>query len=220
MARGASKGGRSASDGPTGTPAQARELRARGQRTMRKLLDAGVSVFASKGYYAARVDDIVKLARTSHGTFYLYFSNKEDLLRTLASECAEELTALAGTIGPIGPDRAGYDELRAFLERFVRTYEHYGPVIRAWMEGQIDDRHVNRMGLDAFTRIATTLASRMHAARGDASRATVGALMAMLERFAYYFVSRGVDVRNDVTLDTLTTVVHRGFFCAPASLAA
>ena len=43
---------------------------------MRQLLDAGVEVYASKGYFAARVDDIVKLARTSHGTFYLYFANK------------------------------------------------------------------------------------------------------------------------------------------------
>jgi hypothetical protein len=52
-----------------GTPAQGRELRARGKRTMRKLLDAGVEIFAQRGFHAARVDDIVKLAKTSHGTF-------------------------------------------------------------------------------------------------------------------------------------------------------
>src|SRR3979490_618153 len=80
---------------PSGAPAQARELRARGQRTMRKLLDAGVSVFETRGYHAARVDDIVKLARTSHGTFYLYFSNKEELFRALAQEVAGEMMTLA-----------------------------------------------------------------------------------------------------------------------------
>ncbi|HEX4491996.1 MAG TPA: helix-turn-helix domain-containing protein, partial [Acidimicrobiia bacterium] len=69
-----------------GRPAQGRELRARGQRTLRKLLDAGIQVFATRGYHAARVDDVVKLARTSHGTFYLYFSNKEDLFAALTSE--------------------------------------------------------------------------------------------------------------------------------------
>src|SRR3979409_237103 len=69
-----------------GRPAQNRELRARGKRTMRKLLDAGAQVFAQRGYHAARVDNIVKLADTSHGTFYLYFANKEDLFGALTSE--------------------------------------------------------------------------------------------------------------------------------------
>ncbi|MDQ1383890.1 MAG: hypothetical protein QOG65_1269, partial [Actinomycetota bacterium] len=54
-----------------------RELRARGRDTKRRLLDAGESVLATKGYHSTRVDDVVKVARTSHGTFYLYFSNKE-----------------------------------------------------------------------------------------------------------------------------------------------
>ena len=58
-----------------GAPAQERELRAQGRKTMRKLLDAGMTVFERRGYHAARVDDIVKVARTSHGTFYLYFAN-------------------------------------------------------------------------------------------------------------------------------------------------
>ena len=57
---------------------------------MRKLLDAGVEIFAQRGFHAARVDDIVKLAKTSHGTFYLYFSNKEELFRALAQEVAKE----------------------------------------------------------------------------------------------------------------------------------
>ncbi|PWG74310.1 TetR/AcrR family transcriptional regulator, partial [Enterococcus hirae] len=39
---------------------------------MRKLLDAGIEVCSAKGYHAARVDDIVARADTSHGTFYLY----------------------------------------------------------------------------------------------------------------------------------------------------
>ena len=68
-----------------GTPAQNRELRAQGRKTMRRLLDAGMRVFAERGFHAARVDDIVRAARTSHGTFYLYFANKEDLLCTAGS---------------------------------------------------------------------------------------------------------------------------------------
>ena len=50
-------------------------LRARGHRTRARLLAAGAEVIARKGLHAARVDDIVKAARSSHGTFYLYFSS-------------------------------------------------------------------------------------------------------------------------------------------------
>src|SRR5947208_12248867 len=122
-----------------GAPAQERELRAQGKKTMRKLLDASMVVFEKRGYHAARVDDIVKVARTSHGTFYLYFANKEDLFRALLADVAQELNALSESLGAIGPGNDGYDELRNWLARFLDVYGTYGPVIRAWTEAEIDD---------------------------------------------------------------------------------
>jgi AcrR family transcriptional regulator len=197
-----------------GTPASARELRAQGRKTMRKLLDAGMRVFAERGFHAARVDDIVRAARTSHGTFYLYFANKEDLLRALAVECATELDALAGSIGAITADDAGAAELRRFLESFFSTYRRYGPVIRAWMEGNIEDRATTELGIRAFTDIATALSVRMREAGARGDEASISALMAMLERFAYYLVSRRLELPSDALLDTMTRLVHRGFFGA------
>lgn len=195
-----------------------RELRAQGRRTMRKLLDAGMRVFAERGYHAARVDDIVRAARTSHGTFYLYFANKEDLLRAVAVECAHDWSALAESIGPIGPDGEGFAELRRFLGAFVDTYRRYGPIIRAWMEDQGSDRETNRLGVRSFKLIASRLAERMeeaHAPQAVDATTSVAALMAMLERFNYALVSRRLDLDDDVMLDTLAHVAHRGFFGAP-----
>ena len=203
-------------DATGGTAAQGRELRAQGRKTMAKLLDAGMRVFAERGFHAARVDDIVRSARASHGTFYLYFSSKEDLLRALAVQCSEQMEALATTVGDISPDEAGWQELRRFLDGFLSTYGRYGPVIRAWMEDHVDDRQVNRLGVGAFTAIATTLGQRMHAAGAPGGDAPVAALMALLERFAYFRASRRLGFDETATLDTLTTVLHRGFFGAPA----
>src|SRR3954467_166666 len=101
-----------------GAPAQERELRAQGRKTMRKLLDAAMTVLEKRGYHAARVDDIVKVARTSHGTFYLYFANKEDLFRALLADVAQELNALSESLGDIAAGPEGYAELRSWLERF------------------------------------------------------------------------------------------------------
>lgn len=205
-------------DATAGTPARQRELRAQGRQTMRRLLDAGLRVFAERGYHASRVDDVVRAAHTSHGTFYLYFTNKEDLLRALAVDCAQELTALADTIGPITPDATGRTELRAFLGRFLDTYKRYGPVIRAWMEDQVGDRDVDRLGVKAFTAIGDRLGRRMRevgVAFAADDQAAVGALMAMLERFSYGVASRRVMVDDETLLDTLSTIVHRGFFNGP-----
>ena len=90
-----------------GTPASTRELRAQGRKTMRKLTDAAMRVFAERGYQATRVDDIVRAARASHGTFYLYFANKEELFRALAAEVADEMRALAESLGPLEAGAAG-----------------------------------------------------------------------------------------------------------------
>src|SRR3989442_13609280 len=94
-----------------GAPAQERELRAQGKKTMRKLLDAAMTVFEKRGYHAARVDDIVKVAKTSHGTFYLYFANKEDLFRALTADVAEEMTGPSEPPAPISGTDAGYRDL-------------------------------------------------------------------------------------------------------------
>jgi AcrR family transcriptional regulator len=195
-----------------GTPAAQRELRPQGRKTMRRLLDAGMRVFGERGFHTARVDDIVRAARTSHGTFYLYFSNKEDLLRALAVECAREMDALADGLGPITPDDDGAVELRRFLSGFLTTYRRYGPIIRAWMEGNVEDRAVSLLGVRAFTDIATELGRRMRESGAPGDDASVAALMAMLERVAYFLVSRRLEFDADRMLDTLTPLVHRGFF--------
>jgi AcrR family transcriptional regulator len=75
-----------------GIPAQQRVLRAQGRKTMRRLLEAGLAEFGARGLHAVSVDDVVRRAQTSHGTFYLYFSDKEDLFQALLRDA---LTALA-----------------------------------------------------------------------------------------------------------------------------
>ena len=183
---------------------------------MGKLSDAGLAAFARRGYHETRVDDIVRAARTSHGTFYLYFSNKEDLLRELAVECADAVESLAGRVPVVDPGPEGEAALREFLTAFMDTYGKYGVVIRAWMENQVSDRKVDRLGVEAFTHIARALGRQLRAAGAPHDEATVSALMAMLERTSYAMTSRDLGLDRAAVLDTLTTVIHRGFFVAYA----
>jgi len=197
-----------------GEPASRRALRSQGRKTMRKLLDAAMVVFARRGYYAARVDDIVKVARTSHGTFYLYFSNKEDLLRALVTEAGEVVATLDTSLGPVGSDDQGWCELRRWMEQFSDAWQRYAPVLRAWTDLAMSDAELSAQGHAAAGGVAQTLASRI-AERGpepgiDPSVASV-AVVAMVERFHYLWQFAGLPI-DAQALDTLTTMVHRSLF--------
>jgi len=210
--RGATRRGRQAP--VTGEPASRRALRTQGRKTMRKLLDAAMVVFARRGYHAARVDDIVKVARTSHGTFYLYFSNKEDLLRALVAEAGEVVGALDTALGPVAPDSEGWYALRQWMGRFSDAWQRYAPVLRAWTDLVMSDTELSAQAHAAAGGVASTLARRIDEAGphpGIDADAAAEAVVAMVDRFHYLrqFAGEPVDAG---ALDTLTTMVHRALF--------
>ncbi|NTW34674.1 MAG: TetR/AcrR family transcriptional regulator [Syntrophobacteraceae bacterium] len=45
-----------------------------------RILDAAVKVFASKGFFQAKVSEIAREAKVADGTVYLYFKSKDDIL--------------------------------------------------------------------------------------------------------------------------------------------
>jgi AcrR family transcriptional regulator len=193
-----------------GRPAQGRELRARGQRTLRKLLDAGIQVFETRGYHAARVDDVVKLARTSHGTFYLYFANKEDLFAALTAEVGTSMHECAEALPQLMPGPAGAAALREWVASLADVYDKYAPVIVAWTEAEIGDSSFGRMGDDLISDLAGAFARRIRAVGPESIDAAVAALalVAMIERLLYYAMTRQVHVEREAMIDTLASVTH------------
>jgi AcrR family transcriptional regulator len=60
-----------------------------------EIIEAALSVFAEKGFAAARLDDIAARAGISKGALYLYFETKQDLFRAVVREAvAPNLTAV------------------------------------------------------------------------------------------------------------------------------
>jgi AcrR family transcriptional regulator len=198
-----------------GAPARARQLRVQGKRTLRKLLEAAIVVFDERGYHATRVDDIVKVAKTSHGTFYLYFASKEDLFLALIADVTEEMRELAQSLPAIMPSKSGYDELRGWLARFYDLYEHYHPVIRAWTEANVQNADMARTGALVLRRFTDQLSRRI----GEVDRRVVGdpevaavAMVSMVERATSYAVMGMVPVKRDALIDDMATILHVGLF--------
>lgn len=171
-------------------------------------------MFAARGYHAARVDDIVALANTSHGTFYLYFAHKEELFSDLAGEAADEMTALAERMPPLGPDELAKAALTEWLGEFAALYRCSGPIIRAWTEAEIGGSESGRLGTDTLGKITRDLLVRIRdvAPPGIDPRVAAIALVAMIERLNYYVITGQVGLDDAAMVETLATVMHRSLF--------
>jgi len=98
-----------------------RSQRARQRRLERRqqILEAAVRVFASRGFHATGVSDIVEAAAVARGTFYLYFPSKlavfEELLDQVTRAVEEAITRVE--VGPGAPP--ALDQLRANVRRLL-----------------------------------------------------------------------------------------------------
>ena len=113
------------------------------------LIDAGQSLFASRGYAAVGTEEIVRRASVTRGALYHHFADKRDLFRAVHERVEEELVAgiserMAGVSDPWEVMVAG---TRAFLDacgepavkQIVLTD---APAVLGWSEWrEIDERY-------------------------------------------------------------------------------
>lgn len=65
----------------------------RKEMVRRAVLDAAIALFAERGIYATRIEDITERADLGKGAFYNYFASKDALVAELLSEGIELLEA-------------------------------------------------------------------------------------------------------------------------------
>ena len=88
--------------------------------TQEQLLAAARDVFGERGYQAATVGAITARANTAHGTFYLYFRNKQDAYAAVMASVTDELYREAELRSPALDARSALEaSIRGFLEVFV-----------------------------------------------------------------------------------------------------
>jgi AcrR family transcriptional regulator len=117
---------------------------ARGQRAHQRILQAALQVFGEEGYHRCGVIRIADVAGCSRAAFYQYFSSKEDVFRHLAGQVAHQLMDSAEALGPITPDVAGWQTLRAWVAHHGEVYDRYEPVFDAHQAAAESDRAVAR----------------------------------------------------------------------------
>jgi len=203
-----------------GIPAQGRELGTQGRQTVRRLLEAGLIEFDEKGFNTVRVDDVVRRAKTSHGTFYLYFANKDDLFRTLLLDALHDMELITDDFPVVTSNEAGRAALRRWIESFTDTYAAHGTVIRVLSQADVVGEDVYGDGLRMLFRLSEAIAQGMTAARKrseppgsgieDHAELTALACLMMLER-VNYLISADVRLPREEMIDRLSAIIYAAF---------
>jgi AcrR family transcriptional regulator len=118
------------------------DLTPAGKRTLEALMQAGRDVFVQRGYHRTRVDDIVEAAGVSHGAFYRYFRNKDDLAHVVAGHAMRQLSTAVAEIPPaLSTDSADNRNgaLRWWLRRYNAAHAPETALIQVWVDAARQD---------------------------------------------------------------------------------
>ena len=124
-------------------PTTARQRQA--AETRLQLLAAAGDVFEERGYQSTSVGAITDRAQTAHGTFYLYFKNKEDVF------CQVMETVIVGELASASALPDGMDPRDAtdlVIRGYVSAYSQRVGLWRAVLEGMLQSDRVRELWLD------------------------------------------------------------------------
>jgi AcrR family transcriptional regulator len=198
-----------------GEPARERELGAQGRQTLRRLLDAGMAEFDEKGLQAVRVDDIVRRAKTSHGTFYLYFKNKEDLFRALMVDMLHDMGTITDEFPVVTQNDAGRTALRQWVERFFDAYATHAAVLRVLTQAEVISDETWSDGLQLMFRLAEAMTTGMTAAPRDSeptehAELTAVACLMMLAQ-VNFLLSLDIRLPRQEMIDRIAAIIYTAF---------
>lgn len=92
------------------------------QEKKEEILDAAIRVFAKKGVDGAKIQDIADEAGIGKGTIYLYFTNKQEIIRSVLHQMVTSKQELARSVLESGaPPR---DKLEAIVSDMISDLEN------------------------------------------------------------------------------------------------
>jgi AcrR family transcriptional regulator len=98
------------------------------EATYEALVDAGMHVFAEKGYSAARVEDVVERTGQTKGAFYFHFKNKLDLLAHVIEHRDRRRAGWEEVLDTIPAGASVVDVVGAVMRELDSRTDGIGPV--------------------------------------------------------------------------------------------
>jgi len=186
-----------------------RILGSKGRQTRQALADAARQLFAQRGFHGTTLADITSAAGKSPAAFYRYFSDKEDLLASLAEELLSEVI----TLPRITDDGDFFVAAVAVYWRMFKP--NIGIMVAVDQLAATDPRFAvvqnefRRFGMDIVVGSVRRAQRQGYARDIDASH-TALAIALLFERFTSVWVSSGLPDADAVT--TLSTIWRKTLY--------
>jgi AcrR family transcriptional regulator len=196
---------------PTGSdPAK---ITARGQKTRQQMIKAAREIFEEVGFVDARIYDIAKRARAANGSFYTYFSSKEEILEVAAMEVLEDLDRATHLQGEMDPAEAIATVNEAVLDAWIRNGKMLTTLYQVAGFRPAFFNRMNDRTRDHQKRFAARLRQWQQAGLIDAELDPVHAAVAldeMVEHSLRWWIGFGETFDRDTALKTLNRLWING----------
>jgi len=172
-------------------------------QTRERMLRAAREVFETRGYQAASVAAITKAADTAHGTFYLYFRNRDDAFAQVIAEAVDEI--LDESRARLAPGR--YEGLEGVIRGVLVVLTRHAGLWRALLEGTMLSPEIEQIWLAATGEFTARIARRLEReqAAGDVrpvdAAEVAEALSSMTQWYAFRKLTRHGVEATEADLD-------------------
>ncbi len=196
------------------------DRRVRAEETKRQLVDSARTVFHDRGYVATSVAAITEGADTAHGTFYLYFRNKEDIFREVIQDLVAELYEHSFTSAEQNDGRVDASRMRQRIAGFLETFARQAGLWRAMLEATLTSAELAAAWQQARLSLREQVLGRWQPMAEDGRALEVDlvraaeALMSMVEWLAFRGSVLGdseaaiVDEEGRARPETVDVLVH------------
>jgi AcrR family transcriptional regulator len=192
--------------------APARTLSTKGRATRLALEDAARTLFAERGFHGTTLADITSAAGRSPAAFYRYFTDKEDLLASLAESFLQDVVDL-----PKFPD--GSDFFTSAVGVYWRMFKpNIGIMVAVDQLAAGQPRFASlqqqfrRFGRDIVGASVRTAQRRGYAGELDADHIAL-AISLLFERFTTVSMAEGLS--DDAAVTTLSTIWKKTLYGEP-----
>ena len=184
-------------------------------RTRARLVEAARGVFNRDGFHDTRLSEIPAHAGLSTGTFYNYFTSKEEVFQAVMEVVLEELQHEhdAQSSALHDPPLPPADSIRRANRRYLTVYRSNARLMADTMllasvnPAIMDIKHkIDWMFEDRLVRALARWQKRGLAVLDLDPVYTANSLAYMVDRFAHEFYFTGKDYDEDMAIDVLTTI--------------
>jgi TetR/AcrR family transcriptional regulator len=116
-----------------------------------EILQVALELFSEKGYHNVSMEEIARKSEFGTGTLYTFFSNKEELYKTMALEKGEQFHS--SLISAMNIEGDEYKKIRSFVDTYVKLFAENVSLARIYLAERRGWTFNIKAGLDDSIRV-------------------------------------------------------------------